>query len=526
MGQSQSTSSNKDNSGQDTERRVDYYELLGIERDASEDDIKKAYRKKALELHPDRNYGKVEAATKLFAEVQCAYEVLSDPQERAWYDSHQHAELSDDGQAAGQGQQPPSGGFKMTASNITSLVMNFNPHMEFSDSPSGFFGGLRDIFDQIATDEGIACRWEGSEPVDYPSFGGKHDSYDVVVRPFYAVWTSFSTKKSFAWKDKYKYGEAPDRRVRRLMEKENKKMREDGIREYNDAVRALVAFVKKRDPRYKINIQTEAERQRMLRESAAAQAARSRAANQAKMQDHVVPEWARTHEQAGEDVEHEGQFYSSSESEVEHFECVVCNKIFKSQKQFEAHERSKKHIKAVKQLRREMLLEDEELNLEGDEEPEVVKEEEFEGEAIPANGVPDDEGDIAEAQTKDKIKDTTMEPLTSRSPSPSSSEDEDQDYVDLGDMKPEKTSLSSDDSDDDDLKSKPTTAKLGKAKQKRAKKLAAQQASSTDTQSKCANCQATFPSRTQLFSHLRETGHAQPVATAQSKQKKGKKSRK
>jgi DnaJ family protein A protein 5 len=545
MGQSQSTGSNKDDAGQEAERRVDYYELLGLERDATDDEyvahihlyihitrltilsrIKKAYRRKALELHPDRNYGQVEAATKLFAEVQCAYEVLSDPQERAWYDSHQYAEFSEDGPAAGQGQQPASGGFKMTASGITSLVMNFNPHMEFSDSPSGFFGGLRDVFDQIATDEGIACRWDGSEPVDYPSFGAKEDSYEEVVRPFYAVWTSFSTKKSFAWMDKYKYSEAPDRRIRRLMEKENKKMREDGIREYNDAIRSLVAFVKKRDPRYKSNIQTEAERQRMLRESAAAQAARSRAANQAKMQDHIIPEWAQTHKsQPGED-EHEGQFFSSSESEVEHFECVVCNKVFKSQKQFEAHEKSKKHIKAVKQLRKEMLLEDEELNLDGDEEPEV-KLVESEEEPVPAN-------DALADEVADKV--TPLKPATvSRSPSPSASEDGDEDYIDPDQTKPESTSLSAslsasevaDEDDEEDFKSKATTTKLGKAKQKRAKKLAAQQtASSTDAQNKCAHCQAAFSSRTQLFTHLRETGHAQPVQTAQSKSKKGKKSRK
>jgi DnaJ homolog subfamily A member 5 len=58
--------------------------------------IKKAYRKKALELHPDRNFGDVEAATTKFAEVQSAYEVLSDPQERAWYDSHRDSILRGD----------------------------------------------------------------------------------------------------------------------------------------------------------------------------------------------------------------------------------------------------------------------------------------------------------------------------------------------------------------------------------------------------------------------------------------------
>lgn len=496
--------------------------------------IKKAYRRKALELHPDRNYGQVEAATKLFAEVQCAYEVLSDPHERAWYDSHQYGEVTEDGAAVGQSQQSASGGFKMTASGITRLVMNFNPHMEFSDSPSGFFGGLQDIFNQIAADEAMACRWDGSEPVDYPSFGAKEDSYDDVVRPFYAVWTSFSTKKSFAWMDKYKYSEAPDRRIRRLMEKENKKMREDGIREYNDAVRSLVAFVKKRDPRYKSNIQTEAERQRMLRESAAAQAARSRAANQAKMQDHVIPEWAQNHEsQPGED-EHEGQFFSSSESEIEHFECVVCNKLFKSQKQFEAHERSKKHIKAVKQLRKEMLLEDEELKLDVDDGPQmkpVESEEDTDPEVVHNTAADDEVNDIGKTEDKTTLKSNT----TSRSPSPSASEDDDDDdddYIDPERTKPNTISLSTSEVADEDAdeglaSGATTTPRLGKAKQKRAKKLAAQQAaSSIDAQNKCAHCQTTFTSRTRLFSHLRDTGHAQPVQTTQPKSKKGKKPRK
>src|SRR5271155_3686077 len=77
--------------------KQDYYELLGVERQATEEEIKKAYRRKALELHPDRNYGNVESATKLFAEIQSAYEVLSDPQERAWYDSHRHILLRGEG---------------------------------------------------------------------------------------------------------------------------------------------------------------------------------------------------------------------------------------------------------------------------------------------------------------------------------------------------------------------------------------------------------------------------------------------
>jgi molecular chaperone DnaJ len=64
---------------------ADYYELLGLTREASADDIKKAYRKAALNCHPDRNQGDPEAEKK-FKEISGAYEVLSDPQRRAHYD--------------------------------------------------------------------------------------------------------------------------------------------------------------------------------------------------------------------------------------------------------------------------------------------------------------------------------------------------------------------------------------------------------------------------------------------------------
>ncbi|KAJ9628813.1 hypothetical protein H2203_002716 [Taxawa tesnikishii (nom. ined.)] len=243
----------------------------------------RAYRKKALELHPDRNYGNVEWATKLFAEVQAAYEVLSDPQERAWYDSHESAILR--GDDAGSEEQHFEGNIKMTtADDIARMVRKFNSGVEFSDSPSGFFGFLRETFEQLAKEEQAAASWEGLDVPDYPSFGHRDDEYDDVAKPFYSVWMSFATRKTFAWKDKYRLSEAPDRRYRRLMEKENMKAREEGIREFNEAVRSLVAFVRKRDPRYIPNTQTEAERQKVLRDAAAAQAARARAANEAKLQ--------------------------------------------------------------------------------------------------------------------------------------------------------------------------------------------------------------------------------------------------
>jgi molecular chaperone DnaJ len=68
----------------------DYYDILGVNRDATEEDIKKAYRRLAMKHHPDRNQGNKEAEEK-FKEAKEAYEVLSDSQKRAAYDQYGHA---------------------------------------------------------------------------------------------------------------------------------------------------------------------------------------------------------------------------------------------------------------------------------------------------------------------------------------------------------------------------------------------------------------------------------------------------
>ncbi|NLD08422.1 MAG: molecular chaperone DnaJ [Xanthomonadaceae bacterium] len=79
----------------------DYYEVLGIEKGASKDEIRKAYRRLAMKYHPDRNADKKEEAEEKFKEVQKAYEVLFDDEKRQMYDQYGHAGVN--GQAGGFG---------------------------------------------------------------------------------------------------------------------------------------------------------------------------------------------------------------------------------------------------------------------------------------------------------------------------------------------------------------------------------------------------------------------------------------
>ncbi|MCU0363875.1 MAG: DnaJ domain-containing protein, partial [Bacteroidales bacterium] len=78
----------------------DYYEVLGVSKQASKEEIKKAYRKQALKYHPDKNPGD-KKSEELFKEAAEAYEVLSNDEKRARYDRFGHAGMSGSGNGFG-----------------------------------------------------------------------------------------------------------------------------------------------------------------------------------------------------------------------------------------------------------------------------------------------------------------------------------------------------------------------------------------------------------------------------------------
>jgi len=111
----------------------DYYEVLGVSRNASEDDLKKAYRKLAVKFHPDKNPGDKQAEES-FKELGQAYEALSDPQKRAAYDQYGHDAF--DPRARARGGGGAGGGFH-------------DPFDIFRDVFGGGGGGGGSIFENI-----------------------------------------------------------------------------------------------------------------------------------------------------------------------------------------------------------------------------------------------------------------------------------------------------------------------------------------------------------------------------------------
>jgi molecular chaperone DnaJ len=138
----------------------DYYETLGVSRDAKEDEIRKTYRKLARKYHPDLNPGD-KAAEERFKKVQEAYDILSDPKKRQVYD--QYGFYSDNippgGPGAGPGQGGPRPGMDFGGFDFSEYVN----HRGEQPHSGGGTGGFRDIFSQFFSGRGGEAPSTGPE---------------------------------------------------------------------------------------------------------------------------------------------------------------------------------------------------------------------------------------------------------------------------------------------------------------------------------------------------------------------------
>ncbi|CAK9007016.1 DnaJ homolog subfamily C member 21, partial [Durusdinium trenchii] len=329
--------------------------VLGVARDVDGDALKKAYRRAALQWHPDKNQHRVEEAEVRIKEINAAYEVLADPHERAWYDGHREAILrGGDGTAQdGEAVAPTPNLWQwFRASCFTG----------FDDSAQGFYAVYTAAFAEITRVE--VEHGEGTASRKLPEFGCSTTTLDEVAA-FYAAWEGFVTKLSFGWEDLYHPRDAENRFHRRLIEKENKKARDAARREYNESVRSLVLFVKKRDRRIlalaKERAELKEQREKARLEALEEKKRRKREAREAWF---AVQEQERQEQDEAARAEGKAVFRLADEHEQEEgsqasmWRCQVCSKSFKSEKQFQNHEKSKKHVENLKVMRRKLREEE------------------------------------------------------------------------------------------------------------------------------------------------------------------------
>ena len=321
-----------------------------------------------MKYHPDKNHGDARAAAERFIQIQAAYETLIDPQERAWYDSHRESILRDVDTT--RQQQPPAKNDRayqeIIGISIDDVLRYFDGSYcrDFGEGKGSFFKTYGDLFLKIINEETTIAEQNSSAIPRWPNFGTKSSTYDSTVRVFYAEWSSFTTEKTFSWKDRWRYSDAPDRRIKRAMEKENKSARDMARREYNDTVRSLILYIRKRDPRYTPPTKADLKQQRAAQVAAQkAQAAESKANFLKMVGKHVEQEWMKVESEDDAFDLFADELVDEEDVPEEIFECIACSKKFKSQGQYESHKQSRAHQRAVKELKREMQFEDQEFGL-------------------------------------------------------------------------------------------------------------------------------------------------------------------
>lgn len=318
------------------------YEVLGVQRGCTADEIRSAYKKMALQRHPDKlvQSGVSEAeATASFQELVNAYEILSDPNERAWYDSHRSQILLSDRKSAGK-------------STVPDLYSYFSKTVfsGYSDSGKGFYRVYSKVFNSVFSNEVNYAKTLGLglDSVQEAPLMGNLDSPYTQVTAFYNYWLGFSTIMDFGWMDQYDVMAGPNRKSKKWMEEENKKVRKKARKEYNSTVQGLAKFVKKRDKRViDMQIQKGLEMERKREEERERKKTLEREKLE-KARAYQEPEWARVEEE--EIIEDGIEEELEDEKKKQEFYCVVCGKKFKSEKQWKNHEQSKKHKERVAEL--------------------------------------------------------------------------------------------------------------------------------------------------------------------------------
>ncbi|KAK0235829.1 hypothetical protein EDD85DRAFT_1009348 [Armillaria nabsnona] len=323
---------------------VDYYKLLEVDENATADELKVHHA-----LSEDLLWFTIRTRILMTLKVLRSdlrpcnrYEVLSDEQERAWYDSHK-ASLEPEPDAVTvfedicKGAPPPRARDRGLTVRHLARFFDTTIWSGFADDDNGIFTMYRNLFNRLKAEEAMI-------PImncflsDIPLELG-HPFRRAKTCPQHGHFTT-------------------------LVEKDNKKARDDARRDYNDTVRSLAKFLRERDPRYRAHLAQQPE-ENQSRVASGTFTPYTGSSRRATVDSYVEQDWQKIDTQGAHDDDLK---WAIGESEgPEEWECVVCGKSFRSEASWNSHERSEKHLKEVERLRREMQEEDVELGLDAPE---------------------------------------------------------------------------------------------------------------------------------------------------------------
>lgn len=566
--------------------KICYYELLGVQSTADDSELKKAFRRKALQYHPDKNRDNIEEATETFAQIRAAYEVLSDPQERAWYDSHKHQILNDDFDGGTYEEEDDySMNGSVTGVTTEEVLMFFNSSLytRVDDTPAGFYQIAGKVFARLAKDEVMHGRMQGlrqfntydddhfeamitdigyvdacdkrmkqyaadSSRALFPPFGYSSTNYELI-KEFYKKWSCFSTVKSFRWKDEYVYSSVYDRRTKREINKRNEKARQQARSEYNKVVKRFVGFIKKLDKRMQEGdrlfkeLKREKERQKFQELKEASK--RSRPAFE-------MQGWQNIDEGKWNDLDklyaddNDGNEENDSQDEVEViYDCFVCNKKFKSENQLENHNATKSHRKNVLKLQREMKKDNVTLGLDDLSDLDEYASAGAEAAGSESEGSSNDNVGDKRTADDDNADDEEMQKLREElakieSQLAGMESEHEAEIISVEELPQQEVDIEVELSDSDsvspeerDPELEKLLASLGKNNEEsplpkpKSNNKSKKSAKSPNPVSKdiCSTCNEAFPSRNKLFAHVNSTGHAAPPFKVSSKRRKGRKAK-
>lgn len=374
----------------------------------------------------------------------------------------------------------------------------------FGADEKGFYAVYQKLFKELSEED---YTFMNADDEDYPQFGDADTDVEWIVSVFYGFWSSFATKKSYVWEEEWDTREAPNRWVKRKMEQENNKKTEQARKERSKEVQAVVDWIRRKDPRVQKYREKLAERQKEIEAKAAVKKKEKLHQDMLKAAKYEQDNKERIQAEADELARLERELYGS-ESETESYNSDEEDQEVPNEEDLILN-MTEEQINKV----REEMLRDEELLAQKLKEAAVFKESEEEEEIFAPK---------LSKKARKKQKQREKEMRTMQQDAESEEQKSDDDKLKEETVSSETNTIISEENTPPVKKLSAKEKRRQREKQRQEEAAKKKEAEKANQIPMCNLCKEEFTSRTQLFKHIKETGHAELKTVAPTKSKKGK----